>query len=199
MAVETLPSFLAAAFALAGSPGPNTLSLAAVGAAFGYRRGVGFMMGLNLGMVAVILLVGSGIAGLLFVIPGAAPVVTALAAAYFVYLAYRIATAPPLTEGNSDAEPPSWIAAVFVSLANPKAYAAMAAMFSGFVLVAGDSFADTITKGIVLTGVIVVVNIIWLFAGSALTPLLRSPVSSRVVNILFAATLLVSVVAAALI
>lgn len=197
--MENLIGFLAAAFALAGSPGPNTLSLAAVGAAFGHRRGLGYMMGLNLGMVAVILLVGSGIAGLLFVIPGAAPVVTVLAAAYFVYLAYRIATAPPLQDNDSDREPPSWVAAVFVSLANPKAYAAMAAMFSGFVLVETDGFGDATVKAVVLVGVIAVVNIVWLLAGSALTPLFRSPRSSRVINVIFAAALLISVAAATLI
>lgn len=197
--MENLIGFLAAAFALAGSPGPNTLSLAAVGAAFGHRRGLGYMMGLNLGMVAVIALVGSGIASLLFIIPGAAPVITLLAAAYFIYLAYRIATAPPLTDNHSDSEPPSWIAAVFVSLANPKAYAAMAAMFSGFVLIEAGGFGDATVKAIVLVGVIVVVNIVWLLAGSALTPLFRSPRSSRVINVIFAAALLISVAAAMLI
>ena len=35
--------FLLAGFALAGSPGPATLSLAATGAAFGARRGLGYM------------------------------------------------------------------------------------------------------------------------------------------------------------
>lgn len=196
--METLLSFLAAAFALAGSPGPNTLSLAAVGAAYGARRGLGFLFGLTLGMVIVIALVGSGIAGLLFVIPGAAPVVTALAAAYFLYLAWRIATAPPIGDKDADSTPPPWIAAVFISLANPKAYAAMAAMFSGFTLIAQDPLSDALAKSITLLGVIITVNVAWLLAGAALTPWLRSPRSSRIINICFAVALLVSVAAATL-
>ena len=87
-------SFVLAALALAGSPGPNTLSLAAVGAAFGMRRGIGFMLGLNIGMFFVIIMVGSGVAGLLFLIPGAGQFVIVLAAIYFIFLAYKIATAP---------------------------------------------------------------------------------------------------------
>jgi len=190
--LEPFLTFIAAAFALAGSPGPNTLSLAAVGAAFGYRRGVGYMLGLNLGMLIVIALVGSGVAGLLFVLPGAAPVITTLAAAYFLYLAYKIATAPPLTEPDAGHKPPSWIAAIFVSLANPKAYAAMAAMFSGFTL-ATTPTADTTAKVATLLAVIVVVNLVWLLAGAALTPFLRNARTSRVINVAFAVALLVSV------
>ncbi|MEZ5811657.1 MAG: LysE family transporter [Rhizobiaceae bacterium] len=197
--MEPYLSFLAAAFALAGSPGPNTLSLAAVGAAFGYRRGIGYMLGLTLGMLLVIALVGSGVAGLLLLVPGASPAVAAAAAAYFIYLAWKIATAPPLSGDAADGNPPSWFAAVFVSLANPKAYAAMAAMFSGFVLVAASPLGDTIVKAAVLLGVIAVVNIVWLRAGAALTPLFRAPRASRFINIGFAAALLISVAAAVLI
>ena len=71
-------------------------------------------------------------------LPGVTPVVVALAAAYFVYLAFRIATAPPLADGDARVRRPSFAGGVFLSLVNPKGYAAMAALFSGFVLVRGD-------------------------------------------------------------
>ena len=60
---------------------------------------------------------------------------TTVAAGYFAFLAYRIATAPPLTENTEFGRQPSFAGGVFLSLVNPKAYAAMAALFSGFVLV----------------------------------------------------------------
>lgn len=56
--MEAFVGFVAAALALTGSPEPNTLSLAAFGAAFGRARGLGYMVGLNLGMVLVIAIVG---------------------------------------------------------------------------------------------------------------------------------------------
>ena len=96
--MEGLPAFLLAAVALAGSPGPATLSLTATGAAFGARRGAAYLAGIVVGMVAVMAIVASGVVGLLLAVPGATPVVTALAAAYFLYLAWRIATAPPLAD-----------------------------------------------------------------------------------------------------
>ena len=52
--MDALPGFLIAAVALAGSPGPAMLSLAATGAAFGARRGFAYLAGIVVGMVAVI-------------------------------------------------------------------------------------------------------------------------------------------------
>lgn len=196
--METYLSFIVAALALTGSPGPNTLSLAAVGAAFGFRRGLGFMLGLNFGMLLVIIIVGSGVAGLLFLVPGAGQAVIMLAAIYFIYLAYKIATAPPLSNDQDNRDPPKWYAAVFVSLANPKAYAAMAAMFSGFVLFVESSIVDIVLKSMILLLVLAFVNVLWLLVGAALTPLLRNPATSRVINVMFAVALIISVTVAAL-
>jgi len=77
---------LIAAVALAGSPGPATLSLAAGGAAggaaFGARGGIAYLAGIVVGMVAVMTTVASGTVGLLLALPGVAPVVAILAALY---------------------------------------------------------------------------------------------------------------------
>lgn len=196
--LESLGTFVLAALALVGSPGPNTLSLAAVGAAFGRVHGFRYMLGLNLGMVGVIAIVGSGVSSLLFAVPGAAPVITVIAAVYFVYLAYRIATAPPLKNTSEPGSEPKWYEGVMLSLINPKAYAAMAAMFSGFVLVSGEPVVDGAFKTAVLLSVIVLVNIGWLFAGSALTGVMRNETFSRAINITFAVLLIGSVVMTAL-
>jgi len=197
--MDVMGSFILAAFALTGSPGPNTLGLAAVGAAFGRTRGIPYMLGLNLGMIAVILMVGSGVHSFLFTFPLATPVISVVAAAYFLYLAYRIASAPPL---NADIEPgtePKWFAGTFQSLVNPKAYAAMAAMFSGFTLVQDDPFADGLLKATALMSAIIVVNICWLLMGSLLTDYLKHDLYSRLINVTFAGLLILSVVATVLV
>ena len=193
--MESLASFLLTALALAGSPGPNTLSCAAVGAAYGTAVGLRYIAGLTAGMGLVIAIVGSGVAGLLLAVPGAAPVITILAALYFAYLAYRIATAPPLQSESRPELAPRWYEGVLLSLMNPKAYAAMAAMFSGFVLVAADPVADGAWKVVLLIGVILTVNVAWLFAGRALTAWLKDARLSRTVNLAFAAMLIISVLA----
>ena len=196
--MEDLGTFVLAALALVASPGPNTLSLAAVGAAFGRARGLRYMIGLDLGMVGVIAIVGSGVSGLLFALPGAAPVVTVIAVLYFLYLAYRIATAPPVSATSEPGTEPKWYEGVMLSLINPKAYAAMAALFSSFVLVSDEPVLDGLTKTAVLLSVIVAVNICWLFAGAALTGVMRQERASRIINITFAVLLIGSVAMTAL-
>jgi threonine/homoserine/homoserine lactone efflux protein len=196
--VDGLLGFAVAGFALAGSPGPNTLSLAATGAAFGARRGVGYMAGVNIGMVAVMAITASGVVSLLLAAPGTTPIVTTVAAGYFAFLAYRIATAPPLTENTEFGRQPSFAGGVFLSLVNPKAYAAMAALFSGFVLVPNRFALDATAKAIVLAAIITAVNLAWLIAGAALTRFFRDPRTSRAINVTFAVLLIASVALALL-
>jgi len=191
--METLPAFILAALALCGSPGPATLSLAATGAAFGARRGLPYMAGIDLGMLGVLAITASGVVSLVLALPGATPVVTALAAGYFLYLAYRIATAPPLGEANEQHRPPWFVAGVLLSLVNPKGYAAMAAMFSGFMLAREHLALDIVLKIAVLTAIIVSVNLAWLAAGAALTRFFHDPKTSRVINVTFAVLLIASV------
>jgi threonine/homoserine/homoserine lactone efflux protein len=193
--MDGLLGFVLAGLALAGSPGPNTLSLAAAGAAFGARPSLGYMAGLVIGMVGVMGIAAAGVIGVLLSIPGAKPVVIAAAAAYFAYLAFRIATAPLLAEDAGAGRRPSFAGGLFLSLVNPKGYAAMAALFSGFVLVREQLALDAALKAIVLLAIIIAVNIAWLLIGAALTRLFRNPRTNRAINIAFAVLLIASVAA----
>ena len=188
--------FALAGFALAGSPGPATLSLAATGAAFGARRGLGYMVGIIIGMVAVMAIIASGVVAIVLAVPGATPVVAGAAALYFVYLAIRIATAPPLSETSAERREPSFGAGLFLSLINPKGYAAMAALFSGFVLIRDALALDAGAKIAVLVAIITAVNLAWLFAGAALTRFFHDPRTNRIINVSFAILLVASVAAA---
>jgi threonine/homoserine/homoserine lactone efflux protein len=196
--MDALLAFVLAGFALAGSPGPATLSLAAAGAAFGARGGVAYMAGIIIGMVAVMGIAATGVMSVLLAVPGAAPVVIAAAAAYFAYLAYRIATAPPLAAGAGAGRRPSFAGGLFLSLVNPKGYAAMAALFSGFVLVRERLALDAVLKAAVLLAIMLAVNLAWLLLGAALTRLFRDPRTNRAINVAFAALLLISVAGALL-
>lgn len=190
--MEGLLGFVLAGLALAGSPGPATLSLAAAGAAFGARRAFGYMAGIGVGMLGVMAITASGVVGVLLALPGAAPAVTLLVVAYFAYLAWRIATAPPLADDAGDGRQPSFAGGLLLSLVNPKGYAAMAALFSGFVLVRGRIALDVAAKTAVLAAIILAVNLAWLHAGAALTRRFRDPVANRAINIAFALLLVAS-------
>jgi threonine/homoserine/homoserine lactone efflux protein len=193
--MEGLLGFILAGFALAGSPGPSNLSLAAVGAAFGARRCLGYLSGIVLGLVPVMAVTGTGAVGLLLALPGATPIVLTLVALYFGYLAWRIATAPPVDEKGTQLRQPSFVAGAFLSLVNPKGYAAFAALFSGFALVRGRVEWDVALKVSVLVAIIAASSLAWLYAGAALTRLFRDPRSNRILNVTLALLLLASLAA----
>jgi threonine/homoserine/homoserine lactone efflux protein len=135
----------------------------------------------------------TGVIGVVLALPGATPAVAAVAAAYILYLAFRIATAPPLAEPTGRDRRPSFAGGLLLSLLNPKGYAAMAALFSGFVLVRERVALDAAVKTAVLLAIITGVNLAWLAAGAALTRHFRDPRTSRAINLAFAILLVASV------
>jgi threonine/homoserine/homoserine lactone efflux protein len=145
-------------------------------------------------MVVVMAIVASGVVGLLLAVPGAAAIVGVLVALYFLYLAWCIATAPPLDEQAADGRAPTFTAGLLLSLVNPKGYAAMAALYSGFVLVQAHVALDIGLKMALLVAIMVAVNVAWLVAGTMLTNLFRKPATNRAINVAFAVLLVLSVV-----
>jgi threonine/homoserine/homoserine lactone efflux protein len=188
---DALIALIVAGLVLAGSPGPNTMSLAAAGAAFGARRSIAYMAGLALGMLAVMVIVASGVVAMLLAVPGIAPVATVAALLYFVYLAWKIAKAPPLSEAGPERPAPSLADGLLLSLVNPKGYAAMLALFASHTLVAASLVHDAASK-IAVTIVIIFVNVVWLYVGAALARTFRSPRANRIINVSFAVLLLAS-------
>jgi len=193
--IENLAALLFAAFALMGSPGPATLSTAAAGAAFGFRRGISYASGIMLGTASVLVVIASGVTGALLVMPSVRIVLIAAASAYILYLAFRIATAPPVEAAASTAKAPGFVPAYLLAIANPKAYAAIGAVYSGFDLLAGATLPNALSKLAVLSGVIVAVNLTWLVLGASISSLFRSARWSRVINVAFAVMLVLSVMA----
>jgi threonine/homoserine/homoserine lactone efflux protein len=186
-----LAGFVLAGLALTGSPGPANFGLAAAGAAFGPRGGVRLAAGIIIGVEAVMLLSASGLTGLILAQPVFGPAVQLLAAAYMGWLAWKIATAPPVTQVRADAAP-SFGAGLILGAGNPKSYAAMAALHSGFLLVADRPLLDVALKMLVLLAMVIPVTAAWLFLGAALTRRFRDPAQSRAINIVFAVLLVAS-------
>jgi threonine/homoserine/homoserine lactone efflux protein len=197
--VEPLILLLLAALPLMGSPGPATLSIAATGSVFGAVRGIPYLMGIVMGTSGVVVLIATGVNGLLFTIPGVLPILTLAALAYILFLAYKIATAPILSEGGGQRAAPSLPGGFLLDIANPKAFTAIGAVFASFTPLPAEPVLDATVKAAILIAVVVAVNVVWLFLGAGLSRLLRHPKTGRAINILFAVLLVLSVGLAALI
>jgi threonine/homoserine/homoserine lactone efflux protein len=150
------------------------------------------MVGMALGMLVVMVIVASGVVAMLLAVPGIAPVATIAALLYFVYLAWKIATAPPLSEATPDRPAPSMADGLLQSLVNPKGYAAMLALFASHTLIATSLVTDAALKIGVTMVIIVFVNLVWLFVGAGLARFFRSPRANRIINVTFAVLLLAS-------
>ncbi|MDQ0317015.1 LysE family translocator [Amorphus orientalis] len=193
--LEVVLVVLSVAVPLMGSPGPSTLSSAAVGSAFGVRAGLAYVAGICLGTSTVVLVVASGVTGIVFAVPGLLPVLTIAAAIYILYLAWKIATAPVTVARDAGTKAPSFLPGYLLAIANPKAYAAFSAILGSTATLGDGSGAFVVLRVAVVVALVFVVNPAWLLLGSAFTRVLSSPRWGRVVNIVFACLLVASMAA----
>jgi threonine/homoserine/homoserine lactone efflux protein len=177
--------------AIMGSPGPATISLMAAGSACGVRRSLSYLVGIVVGTTIVLVAVATGITAALLAVPAIGSVLIWISVAYILWLAYHIATAPPLSEPNPASSTFSVAGGTLLGIANPKAWVAIAAVFASGHL-ASDTTTDAIAKIVVLTGMIIAICAIWLVAGTSIAPLLRDPRRAHLVNAALAVALVVA-------
>ena len=103
---EALLSVAITTAVLLGSPGPAPLALAATGASQGVKKGFPFLAGILAGLLVAVIFAATGIAGLLVSQPQVTLVLKWLAAAYLIYVAYKIA-ANNAALGSAGAQLPS--------------------------------------------------------------------------------------------
>ena len=179
--------------AIMGSPGPATISLTAAGSAYGIRRSSAYLAGIVVGTWAVLVAVATGITATLLALPVLRSVLVAASAVYLVWLAYKIATAPPLKPRSPCSDAPSLRGGALLGVANPKAWVAIGAVFASAHL-ASSAALDALAKAAILAAMVVVINAAWLLIGASLAPLLRGARSARIVNAALAAALIAATV-----
>ena len=125
MTQDMLFALIAFATVTSVTPGPNNLMLLASGANFGLRRTLPHMLGISLGHLAMILLLGAGLAGIFALYAQAHTALKFLSVGYMLYLAWKIANAAPPGDqpGTPTARPLSFIQAALFQWVNPKAWA----------------------------------------------------------------------------
>jgi threonine/homoserine/homoserine lactone efflux protein len=176
-----------------GSPGPSTMAVMATATAFGVSQSLGFVSGAIAGTAAVLSAVATGVVALLISVPWLGPGLTIASSLYVLYLAWRIATAAPPSKRADGAVAPSFASGFLLAIANPKAWFAIAAVFTGATLIGSSRELDALLKAVVLAGMIVIIHFAWLVAGSSLAGLLRDPLRARMANVLFGLILVATI------
>jgi len=173
------------------TPGPNNMMLLASGANFGFRRTLPHLMGVSLGFGAMVMGVGFGVGGIFAVYPALYDVLRVVACAYMLWLAYRIATASRIGDGNATARPMSFIEAVAFQWINPKAWAMALGATTAFV-----APGEFVIGVLIVTAVFTLINLpcvaSWAGFGVVLRRFLDRPWTLRAFNVTMAVLLVAS-------
>lgn len=111
-------------FALVSSitPGPNNLMMMASGVNYGVRRTLPHIAGVCLGFGGMTLAVGLGLSGIFAAAPWLYAVLRWGAAAYILWLAYKMTTATGVGTAVTSGRPMSFLGALAFQWVNPKAW-----------------------------------------------------------------------------
>jgi threonine/homoserine/homoserine lactone efflux protein len=187
---DLLLALIGYAFVTSVTPGPNNLMLMASGANFGFRRSLPHMLGISLGHMAMVLLLGLGLAGAFHAWPPGLTLLKLASAAYMLWLAWKIAHAAAPEPGRAGGRPFSFLQAAAFQWVNPKAWAMALTALS---VHAGDGGAGAVA---VVAAVFAAVNLpsvsVWTLAGQELRRLLTNPARLRGFNWTMAALLVLS-------
>lgn len=186
-------TFAAAVFFLIITPGPGVLSAAGVGAAYGMRPGLRYVLGLFIGNNLVILAVISGLAALVLATPWLRTALFVASTAYLLYLALRIAFAGSNLAFSPATSEPGVMAGILLQPINPKAYAVNTALFSGFAIFPDALVAEAIWKLIIVNAIWLPIHVLWVWFGGLLKELNLPPHQQRRVNFAMAGSMLLVV------
>jgi len=162
-------------FVFAGlfSPGPNVILLTSSGARFGFRRTLPHVGGVVLGVGIIAGLMALGIGALVLARPGLTTLLRVLAAAWILWMAWKLLTASRSPAPGAGERPFTFLQAVLFQWVNPKVWAIALAAASGYG--AGlPPAAEALRLASTFSGLNLFVCLFWSFAGSLLALLLTS-------------------------
>lgn len=185
--------FVIAVFFLLITPGPGVLTTAGIGAAFGYRAGFGFIMGLMLGGFITMMIVVSGLAAVVLAVPALKTALLIASVGYLVYLAWRIASAGSKIGFRPADTPLGFRNGLMLQFINPKAYVVATTLFSGFTFMPEAPVWEVLIKLVVFNALWFPIHLVWLGAGAKLGSLDLAQSTQRMINIGMAVSLLIVV------
>ncbi len=174
------------------TPGPNNVMLLSSGLTHGFRRTLPHIAGITIGFAFMVAAVGLGFGTVFIAYPVLQTILKYAGAAYLIYLAAAIAMsgAAPSGEGNQRRPMTFWGAAVFQWI-NVKGWVMVIGTITAYAAIASFPWNIVIQTAISLV-MGTLSTVAWALFGSALRPLLTSPLAVRAFNIVMAALLLAS-------
>jgi threonine/homoserine/homoserine lactone efflux protein len=197
MTQELLLALAGFAFVSSITPGPNNLMLMASGTNFGFARTIPHMLGVGIGFTLMIVLVGAGLAAVFDRFPVAHTILKYVSVAYLLWLAWKIATAPPpgskagVDANGRKTRPMTFIEAALFQWVNPKAWTMALTAVSAYTVQ-----SSPVVSLLIVAAVFGAINLpctsSWALMGVQLRRFLDDPVKLRIFNITAAVLLVAS-------
>ncbi len=161
-------AYIIISFLMMVTPGPGVLSLAGVGAGFGWKVGMMYLIGLFFGTNGVALLVVLGFKQFLFEIEGVELTFLFLSLSYLSFLSWRIATSENKTSFKQSFKAPKLYEGIFLQFVNPKAYVVQGHLFVVLSLGMASYNVEILTKFIIVNSIWIPIHLFWLWLGISL-------------------------------
>lgn len=193
---HTWVAFFIASWVIAISPGSGAVLSMSHGLSYGVRKTEGTIIGLEIGLLFILLVAGAGVGSLLIASEMAFNIVKVLGACYLIYLGFmqwRSGAGNPL-EGSETVAPMSLrrriVTGMLTNATNPKGIIFMVAVLPQFMTDARPLWSQLAVMAVTLIAVDMVVMTGYAASASALRPLMRSARAMRNQNRLFGGLLM---------
>lgn len=183
MSLTWLASIVLFSVAMSGTPGPNNMMLTASGARYGYMRTLPHILGILGGCVALFMAIALGLGAVFERYPSVQWGLRLAGSAYLLYLAWRIATAPPPDMDNAGgARPLNAIEAAAFQFANPKAWIMGLTLTASFLPEQGSLLLNALALAILMEIVAFPCVSFWTLFGRTLGNRIRGERAWRIFN-----------------
>ncbi|HSD36856.1 MAG TPA: LysE family translocator [Rhodocyclaceae bacterium] len=171
-----------AAFALAASISPGPVNIVSIGAAaqYGLTASMRHVSGATIGFTLLLLLTGPGLHAVLMQWPSLLQLIRWAGIAFFLYMAWKLATDSGELGAGSTQRQPSFMQGAIMQWLNPKAWLAAVAGMGAF---AGGGETARVWQFTAIYFVICYLSLAcWALAGSFLRPHLNNAARIRLFN-----------------
>jgi threonine/homoserine/homoserine lactone efflux protein len=194
MTPDAMLAFLTFALVAAVTPGPSNVMVLAAGARAGLVGGLPCLAGVVAGMALLIAAAALGLSSVITALPGVMALLRWCGAALLLWLAWQIASAPPLVAGVRADAVGFWHAFGFQWI-NPKSWIVGASAAATYgATSSGGALARAALMGALFAAAAAPSCLLWLAAGGALQRALGDARRARLFNAVMGALLAASVV-----
>ncbi len=184
-------AFALAVFFMIVTPGPAVLALAGVGAAFSFKVGLKFLLGLTIGYLLVWAIVITGFVSIIFSIPYMRTIFLVISSGYLIYLSLKIMLKGSEIAFINPANKPSLVDGIILQLVNPKAYAFHSILLTGFIVFPENFFLENSWKFIVMNMIWIPLHVGWLALGVSIEKINLKPLAQKQINFFMGISLMV--------